>query len=289
MTDETETTELHTPDGDEPAHAAETTGAPETTESGAPDTVAAEAPQVTHETVAPDQPTEGTKPAFDESRFEPKWRKKSDTIKTHEAAAPSTAPDTDLQQQLEQERQRVRDLQDRWQRAAADLANFRKRTEQERGDMERFASMLLVSELLPVLDNFERALATIPGNLAMLTWIQGVMLIERHFRAILEHQGLAPVEAEGQQFNPHLHEAINERETDEAAPGTIIQVYQKGYTMHGRVIRPTLVEIATAPATSSETAADEASPADSPEDEASEQEESGEVIAEEAETENAGP
>lgn len=228
---------------------------------------------------------EASKPAFDESRFEPKWRKKSDTTKTHEAA-PSTG---DLQKQLDEERERVRELQDKWHRAAADLSNLRKRTEQERGDMEKFASMLLVSELLPVLDNFERALATIPNNLAMLTWIQGVMLIERHLRAILEHQGLAPIEAERQQFNPHLHEAINERETDEAAPGTILQVYQKGYTMHGRVIRPSLVEIAAAPVASTEHPDQEQSQGASTTTEDAPEDESGEVIAEEAETENAGP
>jgi molecular chaperone GrpE len=113
--------------------------------------------------------------------------------------------------------------------------------------MEKFASMLLVSELLPVLDNFERALATVPGNLAMLTWIQGVMLIERHMAALLEHQGLAPIEAEGQQFNPQFHEAISERETADADPGAVVQVYQKGYTMHGRIIRPALVEVARTP------------------------------------------
>src|SRR5206468_9187359 len=100
-------------------------------------------------------------------------------------------------------------------------ANLRRRTEQEKGDVEKFASMLLVAELLPVLDNFERALATVPGNLSMLTWVQGVALIERHFQAILEHQGLAAIEAQGQPFNPHYHEAISEQESAEVPAGSV--------------------------------------------------------------------
>jgi molecular chaperone GrpE len=190
----------------------------------------------------------------DDKRFEVKWRKKNDASPSpsreaiDEPAVEQSSDVTSLQKELDSERERVRDLQDRWQRAAADLANLRRRTEQEKGDVEKFASMLLVQQLLPVLDNFDRALATIPGNLQMLTWIQGVMLIERHLRAILEQQGLQPIEAQGQPFNAHFHEAIGEREADEAPVETVLQEYQKGYTMHGQVIRPALVEVAKAPA-----------------------------------------
>ncbi len=113
--------------------------------------------------------------------------------------------------------------------------------------MEKFASMMLVAELLPVLDNFESAIATIPGNLSMLSWIQGVMLIERRMRTILAHQGVSPIEADGQEFNPHQHEAIGEEETDRVPAGHIARVLQQGYMMHGRVIRPALVELAKAP------------------------------------------
>ena len=223
-----------------------------------------------------------------EDPFEVKWRKKAD----RPAAAPldvgtqeETGDVAALQQELEAERQRTKDLQDRWHRSAADLANLRRRTEQDKGEVEKFANMLLVQELLPVLDNFERALTAIPGNLAMLTWIQGVMLIERHLRAILERQGLAPIEAQGQQFNPHMHEAIAEVETADASPGTVVREYQKGYTMHERVIRPALVEIAKAPS-QSEPEADQEPPA--PQSEVIE-EERAEHIADQAESENVGP
>jgi molecular chaperone GrpE len=220
----------------------------------------------------------------------------------------------DVRRLLELVRRRADELRDRWQRSAADLANLRRRTEQERGEVEQFASMLLVQELLPVLDNFERAIATIPGNLQMLTWIHGVILIERHLRAILERQGLKPIEAQGQPFNAYYHEAIAEKETAEAAPGTVLQEYQRGYTMHGRVIRPTLVEVARAPVAapagaegqaespqeaSSAPPSDSAAEASAPEGVAgtsasdteaeATDEAQGQQIVEEAGTENVGP
>jgi molecular chaperone GrpE len=232
---------------------------------------------------------------LDDPRFEVKWRKKPESTSsagtaTADLGTPGASPAADnaeveaLRGELEKERERVKDLQDRWQRAAADLANFRRRTEQERGEAEQFASMRLVQELLPVLDNFERAIATIPSNLAMLTWIQGVMLIQRHLEALLEQRGLAPIEAQGQAFNPHYHEAVSEREQEGVVPGTIVQEYQRGYSMHGRVIRPTLVEIAKAPAAQ---APSEESPQPSeplPTDTSDTEE-----IAEESESENTGP
>ncbi|HEX6510550.1 MAG TPA: nucleotide exchange factor GrpE [Chloroflexota bacterium] len=246
-----------------------------------------------------DNTTESTQehPArVDDPRFEVKWRKKGSSNPAASSAAGMETPAStavsdgevdELRRELEKERERTKDLHDRWQRSAADLVNLRRRTEQEREEVERFASMYLVAELLPVLDNFERALATVPGNLAMLTWIQGVALVERHMRAILEQRGLAPIEAQGQPFNPHLHEAVGEREQEGVAPGTVLQEYQKGYTMHGRVIRPTLVEIAAAPQQQAAPSAPEVAPEASrpPTTETAE----AEQIAEEAESEIPGP
>jgi molecular chaperone GrpE len=217
----------------------------------------------------------------DDPRFEVKWRKKesSSPPPPPPTEAPAADETADLPRQLEEAQEQITNLRDRWQRSAADLANLRRHTEQQREEMERFASMLLIMDLLPVLDNFERAIATIPGNLAMLTWIQGVLLMERHMRAILEHRGVTEVEADGQQFDPHRHDAIQERETAEVPPGQIVTVLQKGYMMHGRVIRPALVEVARAPAPPA--AAASISEGSVPED--------AESIAAEAKTENPGP
>jgi molecular chaperone GrpE len=236
-------------------------------------------------------------PKLDDSRFEVKWKKKGSSSspppQTAEPRESATSDEEesveDLPRRLAESHERIKDLQDKWHRAAADLANLRRRTEQERGDIEKFASMLLVAELLPVLDNFERALETIPGNLSGLTWIQGVMLIERHFRAILEHQGVAPIEAQGKPFSASYHEAISERETEDAEPGTVTQVYQKGYTMHGRVIRPALVELAKRPAGTSSPGGEETTSEDRDIELGGTTTPGAEEIARESAVENAGP
>jgi molecular chaperone GrpE len=216
----------------------------------------------------------------DDSRFEVKWRKKETSSPPPPPTdAPSEEPDgSALREELEAANARIRDLQDRWQRAQADLVNLRRRTEQEKGEVEQFASMLLIQEILPVLDNFDRALKTIPDSLRMFTWIQGVMLMERHLQSVLERQGLTTIDAMGQPFNPHLHEAVAERETGESAPGTVVTELQRGYTMHGRVIRPTLVELAKAPAA---TPTEPQPQTTDPDDTA--------VIVEQADSENVGP
>lgn len=221
------------------------------------------------ETIQTDQPNDSGDP------YEVKWRKKESPSSSAAPASPPVVEDTSsMRKQLDEAQEQIRNLQDRWQRAAADLSNLRRRTEQDREEMEKFASMVLVAEILPVLDNFDRALATIPGNLQMLTWIQGVMLIERHLQALLQQRGVEPIEADGAEFNPSLHEAISERETSDVPAGRITQVYQTGYTMHGRVIRPALVEVARSPAPQSEV-----SPAPRSE----------ETVTEDAATENTGP
>jgi molecular chaperone GrpE len=235
----------------------------------------------------------------DDARFEVKWRKKESTTSTpppQEQTATATEDIEDLRRQLEEERRRTKDLQDRWHRAQADLANLRKRTEQEREEEKKFASMLLVYEILPVLDNFERAFAAVPNTLMQFTWINGISLILLQLRAILEQQGLKPVEALGQPFNPHFHEAISEKETSEAAPHTVVQEFQRGYTMHGRLLRPALVEVAAAPATaaSEEPAPQTAGPEPAASGEAGTSPEptdefEGQEIAEASETENTGP
>lgn len=228
-------------------------------------------------------------PASD-PRFEVKWRKKPQSTPTPpaDASKPAATETADgdpaaLERELEEARARVQELQDKWHRSAAEVANLRRRHEQERGDMEKMASMSLVYDLLPVVDNFQRAIASVPGNLGGLTWIHGVILIERQMKAILESRGVTPIEAMGKPFDPHYHEAVSERETDEAAPNTVVSEYQQGYVMHGYVIRPALVEVAKAPVTPSQKEA--APPADATETDTSD----GEEISDEAQEQNVGP
>jgi molecular chaperone GrpE len=151
---------------------------------------------------------------------------------------------THLEKLLDQERVKSAEYLDNWRRAAADLANYKKRMEKESAEMSKFMNAALIMRLLPVLDDFERALKTLPENLRGLTWIDGVMLIARKMQMILEAEGLKPIEALNKPFDPNLHEAVIHEETDQAEEGTVIGELQKGYLLNDRVLRPTMVKVA---------------------------------------------
>lgn len=184
--------------------------------------------------------------SHDDDRFTRRWSKEPERKADPD---PSESVVEDPTPELLKERARANDLYERLQRSMADLSNYRKRADAEREEMAKFASMLLVADLLPVLDDFDRALATLPTDLQRLTWLRGVVLIQRHLQAILEHQGVTAIEAVGRKFDPSFHEAVVEEPNAEAEPGTIIADLQTGYIMHGQVIRPTLAKVATAPVT----------------------------------------
>lgn len=159
-----------------------------------------------------------------------------------------------LQARLEEERQRAESHYASWQRAAADFANFKRRTEQERSEAAKFGTSMLIMHLLPVVDDLERALANLPRELTGLTWIDGIELIYRKLQAVLEAQGLAPIEAIGHPFDPNMHEAVLRAPGPE---GQVLSELQKGYTLHGRVLRPSLVSVGTGGESSGNGPADE--------------------------------
>ena len=135
----------------------------------------------------------------------------------------------------------TRDLQ----RLAADFSNYRKRNEAERIEFVKYAKSDLIRKLLDVLDGYDRALETTPADAEGQPWLEGLRLVERKLRQLLESEGLQPLDAVGQPFDPYLHEAVAHLESD-APEGTVISEYQKGYRLHDRVIRPALVTVAKA-------------------------------------------
>jgi len=127
-----------------------------------------------------------------------------------------------------------------WQRAQADFINYKRRSEQEMAEVGKFANTTLMLSLLPILDDLERAFASIPPRLAELDWVDGIRLIERKLRTSLEAQGLCQIKALGEPFDPRFHEAaIYAKGKD----GIVIEELQKGYMLHDRVIRPTMVVV----------------------------------------------
>ena len=138
---------------------------------------------------------------------------------------------------------RIAELTSDLQRMAADFANYRKRNEAERADFAKFAKADLIARLLDVLDGYDRALATVPDEIKGQPWVEGMWLVERKLRQILDAEGLEPVESLGKPFDPYIHEAIAHVESDQPE-GTVIDEHQKAYRLHDRVIRPALVTVA---------------------------------------------
>jgi molecular chaperone GrpE len=145
---------------------------------------------------------------------------------------------------------RIADLTDRLLRAHAEMDNLRKRTEREKEETAKYAITKFARDILAVGDNLQRATAAVPpgaadADPALKALVDGVGLTEREFLNALERNGVKRLDPAGEPFNPHQHQAMIEIEQPDVAPGTVVQVYQAGYTLGGdRVLRPAMVVIA---------------------------------------------
>lgn len=133
------------------------------------------------------------------------------------------------------------ELQDRFLRARAEFDNFRKRSERERSDYIQFAAMDMVKDVLPVLDDFERALKV---ETADREYAKGVELIYQRMSDILKKMGLEPIETAGKRFDPNLHQAVERVPTADAEDQAILGEFQRGYNFKGRLLRPAMVRVA---------------------------------------------
>ncbi|HXF70736.1 MAG TPA: nucleotide exchange factor GrpE [Thermoflexus sp.] len=150
-----------------------------------------------------------------------------------------------LKKELEEARAQAQEYLEGWQRERAAFANYRKRVEAERAQFAAEATALFIRKLLPIMDDFERALQTLPDNLRHLTWVEGIVLIHRKLQLALESEGVRPIEVKpGDPFDPMLHEAVLYEPVEGFEDGQIVEELQKGYKLGDRVLRPTLVKVA---------------------------------------------
>ncbi|MGG0811399.1 nucleotide exchange factor GrpE [Paenibacillus alvei] len=172
-----------------------------------------------------------------------------DTSASENAAAESGEGNTSSSEgavenaELAKAKAEAEDYQQRYLRAQADFDNFRRRTLKEKEDFAKYASAKLVTELLPVLDNFERALATEQASSEAESFIKGVDMIFRQLGQVLEQEGVKPMEAVGQPFNPEFHQAVMTVDTDEYEEGVVVEELQKGYMLKDKVLRPAMVKV----------------------------------------------
>ena len=132
-------------------------------------------------------------------------------------------------------------LNAKYLRLMADFQNFKRRTEKEKNDIYAFANEKIVSELLNVIDNFERALAAAAeGD----SFAEGMKLIFKQLQGVLEKSGVAEIEALGQDFDPNFHNAVMMEDSTEYESGKVTEVMQKGYMLNNKVVRPSMVKVA---------------------------------------------
>lgn len=135
----------------------------------------------------------------------------------------------------------VNEHKERYQRLLADFENYKKREEANRVDFKKFASSSLIEKLLPVIDNLDRALAKADENDA---FVEGVLMTRKELMKVLENEGLEEIPSDGCEFDHNVHQAVLAEDSDEVESNHIIETFQKGYKLNGRLLRPAMVKVA---------------------------------------------
>jgi molecular chaperone GrpE len=176
---------------------------------------------------------------------------------SHEDAADPTVPETApaaedevtmLRSQLQEKESEAKANYDLFLRERADLENFKRRMQRDKVEALRFANEPLIRDLLPILDNLERAVSHAQGGGNSQPLVEGVSLVLRSFLDMVEKHGVSRVSAKGQVFDPAKHEAMAQVENTEVVPNTVVDEYAPAYLLHDRLLRPALVVVAKPPA-----------------------------------------
>lgn len=158
--------------------------------------------------------------------------------KTEDEGQKSESPDDADQKETSAED--AEDQNEKYIRLMADFQNYKRRVEKEKSEIYDYANQKILAELLTVLDNFERALAQ---ECADEAYEKGMEMIFKQFREVLEKSGLEEIEAQGKEFDPNFHHAVMTDSSEEYESGQVTDVLQKGYTLHGKVVRPAMVKV----------------------------------------------
>ena len=165
----------------------------------------------------------------------------AENAETPETSGVEETVRTECEDLLAMKDDEIKQLQDRVLRLAADMENTRKRLERERTEGICFANESLIREMLPVVDNLERAIDHAPKDAEGDSLLEGVRMTAKSFLDVLAKFGCAPFDSVGKPFDPKYHEAIMQQEAPDQPENTVIQEFQKGYTIHDRLLRPAMV------------------------------------------------
>lgn len=161
-----------------------------------------------------------------------------------ESVATGAAPDSDASAELDKLRQDAKHNLEGWQRTLAEFQNYKRRTERETRDSYQNATYDVLKNLLPIIDDFERAMANVPDTLDGNSWLQGVTLIQRKFSQVLNEYHVESIDPKGEPFDPTRHQAIGTDEDSDVETGHVSTVLQKGYVAGEQVLRPAIVKVA---------------------------------------------
>lgn len=184
-----------------------------------------------------------------EEQTTPDVEENLETTDAPEAAASDAPEADDLQAQVESLTEELATAKDQAVRAQAEVQNVRRRAEQDVEKAHKFGQEKLVNDLLPIIDNLERALESINADdEALKAIVEGVELTLKSFQDTLSRHNVEAINPVGEPFDPQSHQAMSMVESPDAEPNTVLNVFQKGYSLHGRLVRPAMVVVAKAPA-----------------------------------------
>lgn len=176
----------------------------------------------------------------------------ADAASSANGAPPEEGGSASLEEQLAATRLERDENRDRYLRAQAELENFKRRTQRELSEERRYAALPIVRDVLPVIDNFQRALEAARNTSQVADLIAGLEMVIQQLEETLRRYGTTPIAAHGEPFDPNVHEAVQQLPSAEHPPMTVLQEVERGYTLHDRVVRPSKVIVSTAPPAESE-------------------------------------
>ena len=166
------------------------------------------------------------------------------TTESKQSDQPVVESESELQRQFEAEQARADECLNLLQRTQADFINYKRRTAQEQNEGRVAAQAAILAQILPVLDDLGRALQSTPEELRNNSWAQGILLVSKRLTSVLEQTGVRQIGQPGEKFDPHWHEAVSKETRSDVPEGSIVQVYQPGYVLGDRIIRPAQVAVA---------------------------------------------
>jgi molecular chaperone GrpE len=179
----------------------------------------------------------------EEKNSEKKIREKAEHQEEHKKRKKKDEPTEDLHRALEEKERSLEELNNKYLYLQAEFENFKKIKAKEKQDLLKFGNEVLIKELIPVIDNLERAIDHAGKSEESKGIVEGVQITLNEFFKVLERSGVERIDAMGKKFDPNYHEALFQEEREDVDPDTVISELQKGYTLNGRLLRPARVSV----------------------------------------------